>query len=68
MLAVVGGLLFGGAAYGQMGEKPLGATAQVLPQYLKDAGVVERLNQPLPLSAQFVDESGKTGGVWDVLP
>ena len=60
MLAVVGGLLLGSAAYGQMGEKPLGATAQVLPQYLKDAGVVERLNQPLPLSAQFVDESGKT--------
>ena len=60
MLAIAGGLFFGGAAYGQMGEKPLGAKAQVLPQYLKDAGIVERLNQPLPLDAQFVDESGKT--------
>lgn len=43
-----------------MGEKPLGAKAQALPGFLKDAGIVERLNQPLPLSAQFVDEAGKT--------
>jgi protein SCO1/2 len=41
-------------------EKRLGATAQVVPQYLKNAGLEERLNQPLPLGAMFVDDAGKT--------
>lgn len=40
--------------------KPLGAAAQGdLPKYLKDAGVEQRLNQPLPLDAVFADETGK---------
>ena len=30
-----------------------------LPQVLQRVGVTQRLNQPLPLDAQFVDESGK---------
>ncbi len=49
-------------AFGQGGveAKPLGSTAQETPSYLKGAGIVERLNQPLPLAAQFVDETGKT--------
>jgi protein SCO1 len=39
---------------------PLGAAAQGgLPSYLKDAGVEQRLNQPLPLATSFVDEAGK---------
>jgi protein SCO1 len=38
---------------------PLGATAQNgIPQYLKGAGFVERLNQPLPLDVSFADETG----------
>ena len=43
--------LLGVSAYGQLPgtEKPLGATAQAMPQYLKNAGLQERLNQPLPL-------------------
>lgn len=60
MVAALGGMFLSGAAYGQgLGEKPLGASAQTMPQYLKGAGLEERLNQPLPLSAQFVDETGK---------
>lgn len=53
----------GVGAQGQLVDsgKPLGAAAQGdLPKYLKDAGVVERLNQPLPLGTEFVDETGKT--------
>jgi protein SCO1/2 len=30
-----------------------------LPQYLEDAGVEQRLNQPLSLSSAFMDETGK---------
>lgn len=40
-------------------DKPLGATAQQKPAYLKDAGISQRLNTKLPLEDQFVDESGK---------
>lgn len=61
----LGGMVLGGAVYGQVFSKPLGATAQDKPSYLKGAGIVERLNQPLPLSAQFVDESGKTVALRD---
>jgi protein SCO1/2 len=41
-------------------EKPLGASSQVLPGYLKNAGLEERLNQRLPLGTTFTDETGKT--------
>ena len=60
-LAVAGLLAAGASAYGQLADtgKPLGATAQALPQYLKNAGLEQRLNQPLPLHAMFVDETGK---------
>lgn len=41
-------------------SKPLGAAGQgELPGYLKDAGVVQRLNQKLPLDLAFVDSSGQ---------
>jgi protein SCO1/2 len=59
-LALGGGLVCGSMPGQGLGEKPLGATAQSTPSYLKGAGIVERLNQPLPLAAQFVDETGKT--------
>jgi hypothetical protein len=38
-------------------DKPMGATAQQLPTYLQHAGVEQHLNQSLPLSASFTDES-----------
>ena len=49
------------SASGQLTDtgKPLGSTAQALPQYLKNAGLEQRLNQPLPLTASFVDDWGK---------
>lgn len=40
-------------------DKPMGAMAQHKPDYLKNAGLVERLNQPLPLQTAFVDDAGK---------
>lgn len=45
----------------QLGDnRPLGSTAQNgLPSYLKGAGFVEKLNQPLPLNISFNDASGK---------
>lgn len=58
-VAVLG--LCSAGVYGQQlgGEKPMGAKAQEMPKFLKNAGIVERLNQPLPLAATFVDDSGK---------
>jgi protein SCO1/2 len=41
-------------------EKPIGTMAQQLPDYLKHAGVEQRLNQPLPLTAAVTDEAGVT--------
>lgn len=43
----------------QMGDHPMGSAAQIPPKYLKDAGLVERLNQPLPLNATYTDEAGR---------
>jgi protein SCO1/2 len=37
----------------------MGAKAQEKPDFLKNAGIVERLNQPLPLETAFVDDVGK---------
>jgi protein SCO1/2 len=60
---VVLGLLAGQALYAQgySTDKPLGATAQKLPAYLAHAGIEQRLGQPLPLTATFTDETGRTG-------
>ncbi|MHB1021877.1 MAG: SCO family protein [Acidobacteriaceae bacterium] len=41
-------------------EKPLGSNAQSLPGYLKHAGIEQRLDQPLPLQAEFTDSTGQT--------
>lgn len=40
-------------------DKPLGATAQRTPSYLKNAGIDQRLNSALPLGDHFVDETGQ---------
>ena len=48
-------------AQGYTADKPLGATAQQTPAYLAHAGIEQRLGQPLPLSATFTDETGRTG-------
>ena len=39
-------------------EKPLGATAQAPPSYLKNAGIDQNLNTRLPLQDSFRDSSG----------
>jgi protein SCO1/2 len=46
------------ASYGdkQTGEN----SGDQLPQVLQRVGVTQKLNQPVPLNAQFVDETGKT--------
>jgi protein SCO1/2 len=58
---VLGALSLGAYGQGLDQGKPMGAVAQGgLPQYLKNAGLEQRLNQALPLAATFVDETGKT--------
>ena len=45
-------------AYAQYSaDKPLGATAQSTPSYLKHAGIDQNLNHPLPLADHFRDEN-----------
>ena len=39
----------------------MGMTAQQRPEYLVHAGLEQRLGQPLPMQAQFTDETGRTG-------
>jgi protein SCO1 len=39
-------------------EKPLGATAQSTPAFLKNAGIRQNLGNQLPLSDHFLDSSG----------
>ena len=48
-------------AQGYSADKPLGASAQETPAYLAHAGIEQRLGQPLPLSATFTDQTGRTG-------
>lgn len=40
-------------------EKPLGAAAPVAPNFLKQAGISQNLNHPLPLGDEFVNEAGQ---------
>jgi len=55
--------LAGGSAWAQgySADKPLGAASQQLPAYLAQAGLEQRLGQPLPMGAVFTDETGRTG-------
>jgi len=61
--ALVAGCLFAAPSYGQVssyGDKQTGENSgDELPQVLRNVGVSQRLNQPLPLDAQFVDDTGK---------
>ena len=41
-------------------EQTAGTASQVTPANLKDIGIDQRLNQPVPLDLQFKDESGNT--------
>jgi protein SCO1 len=62
VLAMVGAMALGGRAWAQglNDAKPMGAAAQGgLPSYLKNAGLEQRLNQPLPLTTTFLDETGR---------
>jgi protein SCO1 len=48
-----------GRAQQYAAEKPLGAAAQQLPGYLKQAGISQNLNQRLPLEDSFRDAEGR---------
>jgi protein SCO1/2 len=48
-------------AQGYAADKPIGVAAQEKPAYLAHAGIEQRLGQPLPMSAVFTDETGRTG-------
>lgn len=62
--AAVGCLLSGSLAAGQVasyGDKAQGEnTGDQLPRVLKGVQVTQHLNQPLPLDAEFLDETGRT--------
>ena len=46
------------------GEQPsMGKTAQEMPAYLKQTGIEQHLNNPLPLSAVFTDEEGHSAAL-----
>jgi len=64
MFAALGCSLLGAQALAQVssyGDKQTGENAgDQLPQVLQRVRVTQRLNQPLPLDAQFVDDTGKT--------
>ena len=48
-------------AQGYEADKPMGMAAQQMPAYLAHAGIEQRLGQPLPMTAVFTDETGRTG-------
>ena len=56
MLAGFAGIALAQGSYSA--EKPIGAVAQKLPDYLKHAGISQKLSQELPLSSPVVDEAG----------
>lgn len=63
-IALLGGALLCSPIFGQVsgyGDKQMGENAgDQLPQVLQKVGITQKLNQPLPLDAQFVDDTGKT--------
>ena len=62
--AALGCALFAASALAQVssyGDKQVGENSgDQLPTVLQKVGVEQHLNQPLPLDAQFVDDTGKT--------
>jgi len=63
-LAVLGGVLLCSPLAAQVsgyGDKQKGENSgDQLPQVLEHVGITQKLNQQLPLDAQFVDDTGKT--------
>jgi protein SCO1/2 len=61
--ALLGASVFATSAHAQVasyGDKQMGQnTGDQLPSVLQKVGVTQRLNQQLPLDAQFVDDTGK---------
>ncbi len=57
-LALALGLQASAGAQQYSADKPVGVAAQSAPAFLKDAGVNQNLNRPLPLTDRFVDSSG----------
>ena len=53
----------GAVAQDYSANRPLGASAQQMPAYLSQAGLEQRLGQPLPIAAVFTDETGRTGAL-----
>jgi protein SCO1/2 len=58
-LLIAGGMSMAASAQQYSVEQPLGSVAQHKPDYLKNAGIEQQLNRPLPLGDRFVDETGK---------
>lgn len=52
-------------AQGYSSDHAMGAHAQQLPAYLQQAGLEQRLNTSLPMSATYTDETGHTGPLSD---
>lgn len=65
VLALFGAFFCVAGLSAQTSNQPLGSSAQVAPKYLKNAGLVERLNQPLPLTTTFADETGRQVALGD---
>lgn len=63
LLAILSGTL---CVHGQQysgDQQSMGQAAQQLPSYLRQAGIEQHLNNPLPLKAVFTDEQRNTGGL-----
>lgn len=63
LVAILSGML---SAHGQRysGEQPsMGQAAQQRPAYLKNTGIEQHLNNPLPLKSVFTDEQHDTGAL-----
>lgn len=60
LLGLWAGPTSGAFGQGYSADQPIGATAQSRPAYLEHAGVEQRLGQPLPMTAVFTDETGRT--------
>jgi protein SCO1/2 len=58
-LAFVLGLFASSARAQYSADRPVGATAQQVPDWQKHAGIDQNLNHPLPLDAPFKDEAGR---------
>jgi protein SCO1/2 len=59
LLAVLSTVSLAQDAGSYSADKPLGASAQNTPAYLKNSGIDQRLNSILPLQDRFRDESGQ---------